>query len=72
MNQKQMQLNIKLSDTKKLECPECGNDTFQMSFLMRMIPAVLAPSGQETVWPVQIFECTKCGAKLPETLPSDE
>ena len=60
-NQQQMQMNIDFSQTIAEVCEECGNDTFVQVFKMRKLSALLSPSGQESMIPIQIFACAKCG-----------
>ena len=57
--QQQQGMNIDLDQTEEIICDDCGHNTFQPTFYMRKVSAVLA--GQESVIPIQIFECTRCG-----------
>lgn len=52
-------INIDISQTDPVICKECGNDTFLQVFYMRKVSAVIA--GQESLWPVPVFECARCG-----------
>ena len=52
---------IDIGDTETIVCEECGNDTFVQVFQMRKLSALLSPTGQETMIPIQIFACHKCG-----------
>ena len=60
-NGQQMQMNIDFSQTTAEVCESCGNDTFQQVYRMRKLSALLSPTGQETMIPVQVFACHKCG-----------
>ena len=61
MNREQPGLNIDFSQTKAEVCESCGNDTFVQVFKMRKLSALLSPTGQESMIPIQIFACAKCG-----------
>ena len=56
MNEK---INIDLSQTEEIVCDGCGHNTFQQVFYMRKISAILI--GEESIMPISVFECTRCG-----------
>tara|TARA_B100000745_G_C19849640_1_gene282127 strand:- start:26 stop:247 length:222 start_codon:yes stop_codon:yes gene_type:complete len=60
-NNQQPQMNIDFSQTTAEVCEKCENDTFQQVYRMRKLSALLSPAGQETMIPVQVFACAKCG-----------
>jgi len=53
------EMNIDISQTEEIVCDECNHNTFQQVFLMRKVSAVIA--GQESVLPISVFECGRCG-----------
>ena len=57
----QMQETIDFSKTTELKCEACGNPTFKQTLLLRKMSALVAPGGQETIIPMQVFSCEKCG-----------
>ena len=63
MNSEQPQMNIDFSQTTAEVCEneKCKNDTFQQVFKIRKLSALLSPTGQESMIPIQIFACHKCG-----------
>ena len=61
MNREQPGLNIDFSQTTAEICGKCGNDTFVQVFKIRKLSALLSPTGQESMIPIQIFACHKCG-----------
>ena len=61
MNREQPGLNIDLSQTTAVCCEKCKNDTFIPAFKMRRMSALLSPHGKETMIPMQVFACAKCG-----------
>ena len=64
MNKEQQpQIQVDLSQTTAEVCEneECKNDTFVQVYKMCKLSALLSPSGQETMIPIQVFACAKCG-----------
>ena len=57
----QVRQQIEISKTSAINCESCGNSTFKQSLLLRKLSALVAPDGQETIVPVQVFACEKCG-----------
>ena len=57
----QMQEQIDISKTTPIKCEGCENQTFKQSLLLRKLSALVSPNGQETLVPVQVFACEKCG-----------
>ena len=65
----QPQMNIDFSQTMPEVCESCKNDTFIPAFKMRKLSALLSPAGKETMVPVNVFACAKCGHINEEFLP---
>ena len=61
MNREQPGLKVDISQTTAINCESCGNDTFIPAFKMRKMSALLSPHGKETMIPMQVFACAKCG-----------
>ena len=57
----QMQEQIDFSKTSQIKCEACGGSTFKQTLLLRKMSALASPSGQETIIPMQVFACEKCG-----------
>ena len=57
----QMQEQIDISKTSAIKCEKCENQTFKQTLLLRKLSALVSPNGQETLVPVQVFSCEKCG-----------
>jgi DNA-directed RNA polymerase subunit RPC12/RpoP len=61
MNREQPGLQVDMSQTTAVICESCGHDTFIPAFKMRRMSALLSPHGKETMIPMQVFACAKCG-----------
>ena len=57
----QAQETIDMSQTTQIKCEKCENSTFKQTLLIRKMSALVSPNGQETVIPVAVFACEKCG-----------
>ena len=70
-NGQQPQMNIDFSQTTAEVCEKCENDTFQQVYQMRKLSALLSPTGQESMIPIQVFACAKCGHINKGFLPKE-
>ena len=57
----QIQETIDFSKTTQIKCEKCENPTFKQSLLLRKMSALVSSNGQETIIPMQVFSCEKCG-----------
>jgi hypothetical protein len=71
MNNQQPQMNIDFSQTIAEVCEKCENETFQQVYQMRKLSALLSPTGQESMIPIQVFCCAKCGHINKGFLPKE-
>jgi len=55
------QQTIDVSQTTPVKCEKCENQTFKQTLLIRRLSSLVSPNGQETLVPVQVFACEKCG-----------
>ena len=71
MNNEQPQMNIDFSQTTAEICEKCENDTFHHVYQMRKLSALLSPTGEEAMIPIQVYACTKCGHINKGFLPKE-
>jgi len=57
----QMKEQIDFSKTSQIKCEACEGSTFKQTLLLRKMSALVSPNGQETIIPMQVFSCEKCG-----------
>ena len=57
----QMREQIDFSKTSQIKCEACEHPTFKQTLLLRKMSALASPNGQETIVPMQVFACEKCG-----------
>lgn len=72
MNQQGQQLppDFKLTDAREMLC-ECGNDTFMDGMKFRKVSRLLTGAPMDSVIPIQVFLCTKCGEAFNDMLPDE-
>jgi|TARA_R110000851_G_scaffold262449_1_gene414923 hypothetical protein len=61
------QPQIDINDTETMSCDDCGNAVFIQAFFLRRLSALMSPTGQEALIPIQVYSCGNCG-KVPDKL----
>ena len=63
LTDKKQQANVKLdlSQAETILCEKCSNGLFIQSFFLKKLSALVSPTGQEAVIPVQVYSCGNCG-----------
>ena len=56
------QNTVDLKEAETIKCSKCSNYLFITSFVLKRLSAILSPSGQEALIPVQVYSCGNCGA----------
>jgi len=60
MNTTNQQVKIDLKNAEDIQCEECENIYFIPTYIIKRLSALLSPTGQEILAPVQNFQCSKC------------
>ena len=50
-----------MSKASNIVCEKCQNSTFKQTLMLSKLSALVSPNGQETIVPMQVFACEKCG-----------
>ena len=61
----QQQVQIDLSEADTMKCQSCENPVFIQGYIIKKISAIVSPTGEEVIAPVQVFNCGNCGEMLP-------
>ena len=72
---KQATTQIDLTQAETILCEKCSNGLFIPSFFLKRISALVSPTGQEAIIPVQVYSCGNCGhinSKLNPTAKNSE
>ena len=56
------QNTVDLREAETIKCSKCSNYLFLTSFVLKKLSAILSPTGQEAMIPVQVYSCGNCGA----------
>tara|TARA_R100001443_G_scaffold73397_1_gene81322 strand:+ start:508 stop:798 length:291 start_codon:yes stop_codon:yes gene_type:complete len=67
--QNHMNMNIKMEDTTEICCDNCGGVTFEMVLYFRRVSALVSPTAQEAVVPLNLYACKRCQHINKEFLP---
>jgi len=53
-----------------VKCEKCGGESFSSSYVIKRCPAVVSPTGDEIMMPVETFSCIGCGHINKEFMPN--
>ena len=65
--QPQSEVQVDLKKAETIKCDDCGNYLFITSFVIKRVSAILSPTGQEGLVPIQVYSCGNCG-QVPKSL----
>ena len=71
LQREQKGLNINPEDLEDVHCDKCGCQTFEPVMLFKKLSAVLSPTGQTSLIPLQLYKCTDCGHINDEFIPNN-
>ena len=63
--QTKVQVDLREADT--IKCDDCGNYLFITSHILKRLSAIVSPTGEEALIPVQVYSCGNCG-KVPNSM----
>lgn len=73
MNNNQLNARgIDFADAETYTCEECGHDRFEVTYIIKKFSALLSPTGQEMLTPIQAFSCKECGHINSDFLPENQ
>ena len=58
------QVQVDLKDAETMTCQKCDNKIFIQGYVVKKLSAIISPTGQEVIAPVQVFNCGSCGELL--------
>jgi len=68
--QQPQQVQVDLSQAETMKCEYCGNYVFIKGTVIKRISALMSPTGQEALAPIEIYRYGNCG-KVPKTMLKD-
>ena len=63
----QAQVKVDLAQAETMKCEKCTNYLFIQSFVLKRISALVSPTGEEGLIPIQVYSCGNCG-HVPSSL----
>ena len=55
------QVKVNVNDLTDIKCDQCKYQRFEPVFLLKRLPALLSPTGQDERIPIPTFACYSCG-----------
>jgi hypothetical protein len=68
----QKQAKPDFSQALDYTCDKCGGTAFVAQYLIKKFSALLSPTGEEMLAPIQVFACAKCGHINNDFLPESD
>lgn len=62
--QQQIQQQVDLTKADTIKCDDCGNYLFIASHIIKRLSAIVSPTGQEALVPIQVYSCGNCGTVM--------
>ena len=63
------QVKVDISKAETVKCEYCSNVLFISSTIIKRLSALLSPTGQEAIIPIDVYSCGNCG-QVPKTMLS--
>ena len=57
-------VQVDLKDAETMICMKCDNKIFIQGYVIKKLSAIVSPTGQEVIAPIQVFNCGNCGEML--------
>ncbi len=54
-------ITLNAADMEDVVCPNCENMYFKNVLRIKRVSALYSPTGQETMMPIPVIACEKCG-----------
>ena len=61
------EVKVDLAQAETMKCEYCGNYLFITSTIIKRLSAIVSPTGQETLVPIDVYSCGNCGI-VPKTM----
>ena len=61
------QVKVDLTQAETLKCEYCENYLFISSTIIKRLSAIVSPTGEETLIPIDVYSCGNCG-RVPKSM----
>ena len=63
----QAQVQVDLNQAETMKCEYCENYLFISSTIIKRLSAIVSPTGEETLIPIDVYSCGNCG-RVPKSM----
>ena len=63
----QSQVKVDLTQAETMKCEYCDNYLFINSTIIKRLSAIVSPTGEEALVPIEVYSCGNCG-RVPKTM----
>ena len=63
----QAQVKVDLTQAETMKCEYCENYLFISSTIIKRLSAIVSPTGEETLIPIDVYSCGNCG-RVPKSM----
>tara|TARA_A100001515_G_scaffold118221_1_gene100436 strand:- start:985 stop:1254 length:270 start_codon:yes stop_codon:yes gene_type:complete len=57
----QAQVKVDLREADTIKCEHCDNYLFIASTILKRLSALVSPTGEEAIIPIDVYSCGNCG-----------
>jgi hypothetical protein len=61
------QVKVDLSQAETIKCEHCENPFFIQATILKRLSALVSPTGQEAIVPIEVYSCGSCG-QVPKSM----
>ncbi len=61
------QVKVDLAQAETVKCEYCDNYLFISSTIIKRLSAIVSPTGEETLIPIDVYSCGNCG-RVPKSM----
>ena len=64
---KKPEQRVDLSQAETIKCEHCENPFFINATILKRLSALVSPTGQEAIVPIEVYSCGSCG-QVPKSM----
>ena len=61
------EVKVDLTQAETMKCEYCDNYLFISSTIIKRLSAIVSPTGEEALIPMDVYSCRKCG-RVPKSM----
>ena len=61
------QVKVDLTQAETIKCEHCENPFFIGATILKRLSALVSPTGQEAIVPIEVYSCGSCG-QVPKSM----